>query len=287
MRFQRLRTAIQRRTFCCQFSLRTLLVFICVFCIWIGRLSENAREQRLATQSILRERGLVKYDYQLRGASVPPGPAWLRRCLGDDYFCTVVAVTFDFQPWTVTDAGLQYICRLPHVRSLDLQGTRVTDAGLAKLKGLANLRSLNLERTQITGPGLMHLSGLRRLEWLSLRGCRVKSCGAALSGLTELRHLDLTNTHLGDDDVEFLAALRNLNWLSLAGTEISDAGLRVIDEATDLQWLSVAGTHVTDDGLRSLWKLKRLTYVDTAITSITKPAKGQLRKKIPGLTTLP
>lgn len=154
MRRQSLADVASTRSARYQFSLRTLLISICIICIWIGWLSESARNQRLATHSILRERGIVKYDYELRGANAPPGPPWLRRRLGDDYFCTAIEVTFNLQPWTVTDDGLKHICRLPHLKSLELQRTQVTDVGLAKLRELTSLRSLNLERTPITGAAL-------------------------------------------------------------------------------------------------------------------------------------
>lgn len=271
-----------------QFSLRTLLVIVTVFGVWLGRVVENARDQRIATESILQVRGQVKYDYQIRGEIEPPGPKWLRRLIGDDYFCTVVEATFDFEPPRADDHALRYINRLRHLRSLDLQETQITDAGLAHLEGLDSLRRLNLERTAVTGAGLQHISRLRQLEWLCLRNARATNCGMALSQMTHLTHLDLTHTGVTDDDARHLRSLRKLRWLSLGGaTKITDASLITVGGLTELEWLSLGATQATDAGASHLCHLHTLTFLDTWGTRITAGAKQQLRRELPRLTTFP
>ena len=68
----------------------------------------------------------------------PPGPAWLRKLLGDDLFVNVTKV--------------------------DLRGSQVSDAGLKHLKGLTQLQELNLNDTKVSDAGLQHLKGLTQLQ---------------------------------------------------------------------------------------------------------------------------
>src|SRR5215471_13446031 len=96
-----------------RFSLRTLLLLITALCVWLGIQVNAARRQRDAVAKLQKASGEIYYDYQmvpqgglmqsgvppgirLRDEVVfpdrlPPGPAWLRKLIGDDCFPTVVA----------------------------------------------------------------------------------------------------------------------------------------------------------------------------------------------------
>ena len=58
----------------------------------------------------------------------PPGPAWARNVLGDDFFASVVYVYF--YGGHVSNAGLEHIDNLGQLQELYLFGSQVTDAGL-------------------------------------------------------------------------------------------------------------------------------------------------------------
>ena len=88
-----------RRRF--QYSLRTLLLVMTLACIgmsWLGVKMQQARKQREAVEAIEKLGGWVHYDYQVDQSgrwhfgAVPPGPAWLRNGLGEDFFSTVVDI---------------------------------------------------------------------------------------------------------------------------------------------------------------------------------------------------
>jgi len=191
-----------------QFSLRTLLIVVLVLSLplgWIGWKLEKAREQRKAVEAILKEGASVWYDYQMKketgvlipGAE-PPGPAWLRKLLGDDVFADVVQVFLrgdnvdsqlkQIKGFTkmrtlhtykhVTDAGLEHITGMKELKILSLDGSQITDEGLAHLSGLTELRLLMLSRTQITDAGLRHLNGLTKLTGLHVVDTRVTDDGA-------------------------------------------------------------------------------------------------------------
>ena len=64
---------------------------------WLETEMKQARKQRAAVDWIEKAGGSVFYDYQPDPsgdipAAKPPGPAWLRKLLGDDYFADVTSV---------------------------------------------------------------------------------------------------------------------------------------------------------------------------------------------------
>jgi hypothetical protein len=74
----------------------------------------------------------------------------------------------------VTDATLEYLKGMSHLKELDLNGTRVTDAGLATLKGLPALETLRLRGTKVTDAGFRDsLAGMESLKQLDLRETQV------------------------------------------------------------------------------------------------------------------
>ena len=85
-----------------QFSLRSFLVLLTVFAVWLGVVVHRAREQREAVEAIEALGGTVAYDWQQEStspfyspvASQPLGPAWLRRIVGDDFFQNASQVNF-------------------------------------------------------------------------------------------------------------------------------------------------------------------------------------------------
>jgi hypothetical protein len=217
-----------------QFSLRTLMIFVTLFavaCSWFAVKMQQARRQREAVEAIVKLGGKVMYDYQSReqnepvvaivksGGQVmydyqfyeyeiqsarPPGPAWLRNILGDDFFCTVV----DAQP--KDDASMPILKDLSGIRTLNLRYSQVTDAGLEYLKGLPQLKLLLLSGTQVTDAGLEHLKGLTQLQRLELNANITDTGLEHLKGLPQLKYLQLIDTKVTDEGVKkFRQALPN------------------------------------------------------------------------------
>jgi len=155
-----------------QFSLRTLFVVVTVFCVWMGITAKRARDQRQTVEAIREMGGLVFYEHQLPDGvytlngptsiippfvrldstfltlSDPPGPKWLRRIVGDEYFFTVAQV-YLYGPH-FTDAGLVAIGRLTDVQLVSLNSTQITDAGLVHLERLTDLEELLLDGAAVT-----------------------------------------------------------------------------------------------------------------------------------------
>jgi len=164
-----------------QFSLRTLFVVVTVFCVWMGIIAKQARDQKQAVEMIRDMGGMVLYQYQVdqfQSSRVilvtdkttdlpfprPPGPEWLRRIVGDEYFFTVASIYLDGPHFT--DASLLVAGQLTDAKFLRLDNTQITDAGLVNVKGLTNLQMLSLGTTQVTEEGVKQLQQ-------SLPNCRI------------------------------------------------------------------------------------------------------------------
>ncbi len=68
-------TKPRRRFF--RYSLRTLMIVVAVFCVWLGFTAKRARDQRLAVEAIRAVHGGISFQHQLDRTD-PPGPEWLR-----------------------------------------------------------------------------------------------------------------------------------------------------------------------------------------------------------------
>ena len=173
-----------------QYSLRSLFLLTLVVSLvmgWVAPRMKRTRQEDEAVEEIKKLHGQVQYDYEVRQSGnppldeEPPGPAWLRNLLGENFFATVVKVHFDYDAASVTDRDLEPLKGLTQLQWVDLRGTQVTDAGLEYLKGLKQLQALDLFGTHVTD------SGLQRLR-----------------GLTQLSSLHLVRTHVTDEGVERL-----------------------------------------------------------------------------------
>jgi hypothetical protein len=256
----------RRRWF--RFSLRTMLVAITLFCIWLGVTAYRANRQRKAVETIRSYRAYVRYDYELadngwevrRDNPLPPGPVWLRDLIGIDYFATAVNVCMDHGN-DVNDDSISALAELSQVRRIDIEGANVTDAVMAKLKGLKQLRELIVINSSVTESGWDFLRHLTRLRNLALYGSNVTdSTLIHIDGLTELTSLTLHESQITDAGLRHLKGLTQLEYLELHDPLITDASLQHLKELTGLKQLDIRSTKITSDGIdelkRALPKLK-------------------------------
>jgi hypothetical protein len=276
-----------------QYSLRSLLVFMLVASIgmsWFGAKWRAARQQRDAVAAIRALGGEVIYDYVTKwaasgataGPPVPPGPAWARRLLGEDFFAGVVEVRPGERfRWSnngmspFTDEWLEHVGKLPGLESLKLESAPVTDAGVAKLEGLTHLRYLILECPRVTDAGLAHVGNLSGLEVLDLYGTQVTGTGLArLEGLMRLRDLFLNCTCVTDAGLAHIEGLSSLEVLDLHGTGVTDTGLDHLRRLSRLRRLDLHGTHVTPGGVAKLQRALpkcEISYASLPATPSEKP----------------
>ena len=121
-----------------QYSLRSLMIVVTLACIamgWVATKMKQARQQKAAVDAILKVAGGITYDYQKDAfdtTSKPPGPAWLRKVLGDNLLVNVTRV--DLHQSGASDALLEHLKRLTQLQELRLIETRVNDAGVKELQ---------------------------------------------------------------------------------------------------------------------------------------------------------
>ena len=284
-----IRTA-KRRWF--QYSLRTLLLLVLLACIGTSYTAvriDRAKQEREASEAIERVGGLVQYDYQpAQGpfqVQPPPGPAWARKLLGENFFAHVVGV--NLEPFAraslVTDRDMEPLEKLRQLRSLDLAGCRrVTGAGLAHIEGLRGLEDLSLTNTAIADAGLVHLHRLSRLRRLNLCGTAVTDAGLEyLQGLAQLEELCLMGTRTTDAGLEYLQGQTHLTTLILSYTGVTDVGLCHLKSLPQLRDLWLDGTGVTDAGVDYLQGLTRLRTVWVRGTHVSDGCVERFKERRP------
>lgn len=301
---------VQRRF---RFPLSTLLVVVTVFCASLGTTARRAELQRKAIAGLTQGGARIRFDYEpreyarLRKAGgkrftrpTPPGPLWLRKLVGDEYFRRVVRVSggmndgdmaflagcADLQSLRtggrlITDEGLQYVSRLRHLTQLIVNNSAITDEGLRHISHLTQLKEVVLDGASITDAGLVHLQWLTNLDSLSLRSCEI--CGPGikhLKRLQNLRRLSLQHNPVNDEGIVEIVQLTSLESLSL-GDQVTDAGLAHLNCLPNLKQLSLEGPRITDEGLRYLAKLNTLQELYCWNTSATQASEALLTKALP------
>ncbi len=246
-----------------QFSLRTLLVVTVVLglaCGWLANNAERKRRERDAVAAIQKVGGSAFYDYQhnveyqdVPPSATPPGPEWLRRLLGDNFFCKVDSAYLVRS--SVSDADIENLATLADLKVLMLEGANVGDTQLERLKGLTQLKGLNLQGTKVGDAAMKYIGGMNHLKSLDLLGTNVTDAGLAqLDGLTKLEYLELSCTKVTNAGLVHLAGMTQLHNLGLTATTVSDAGLINVQRLRQLQELGLGRTKATAAGESELLK---------------------------------
>lgn len=171
----------------------------------------------------------------------------------------------------VTDAGMQHLKNLVHLRVLSLcNAPKITDVGLNNLKEMRELEWLSLSgMPRITDASLAIIGKLPHLRALTISGASIKGDGLRhLEGLKHLKELDLSGNPLNESAMEHVGRLAQLEALFLSNTPITNAGLQHIRKLNRLEVLAIDGTQIGDEGLESLGDLKNLRILWIAGTRI-------------------
>jgi hypothetical protein len=268
-----------------QFGIRSMLLLVVVIaipCSWLAVKRKEKWEESQLVAAIEEMHGHAAYDYQTSQLEIKvyseqaPGPACLRRVLGENFFTCVNYVGLERTRLTddifvrlktfrgirglclsessVTDPGLRDLIRLDKLEWLDLGGTKITDAGLQQVKVLKKLYSLDLSYTQVTDTGLSNLVGLSRLRRLSLSATKVTGAGVRhLKDMNQLEQLDLGGTSVSDVGLESIKGLHLLT-LNLNCTAVTDACIPCLESLHDLTDLGLFSTNITSEGEKRVIK---------------------------------
>ena len=154
-----------------RFSLRSFLIVLTIFCVWIGWYLYRVEQQREAVRWVRANGGTVKYDFEYdpqdRYISDPQPhvPKWLLNILDVNYFSSVSYAAISNRQLT----DLTPLASLRTLRRLHLEYAPVKD--LTPVANLTNLQELWVRQTQVTD--VTPLAGLTKLENLYLGGTPV------------------------------------------------------------------------------------------------------------------
>jgi hypothetical protein len=298
-----------------RYSLRTLLVLITVFGVWLGSKVNQARRQKEAVAALMALGTGFYYAHQKDEAyphGINPGhelvaPKWLDELAGYDFFRTVISVQVSSP---VSDEDLVYLAGLPYIERLYVtgfgrdvsdweldqlrrpdrriapgaRGNNVSDAGLAHLRRPDRLITFGAGDTLVGDGFVKRLLNATRLESLQLAESRVTDEGLlAIRKLTKLKRLSLYDTKITDAGMAALHGMTALENLELGRTEITDAGLVHLKNAKRLRHLSLTQTNVTDAGLSHLHGLPELRSVALDDTAATPDGIAAMKAATPTL----
>lgn len=210
--------------------------------VWLGVEVTAARRQGAIVAEIARLGGAVRYDWELDDndnetlAKNPPGPKWLRRLIGDDYFQTVIAVFITDAP-SLKDEHLPAVEQLPDVRMLALGGTQISDASLPQLSRMKRLRFLDVSETKVTDAGMASIAQLTALKTLWVGTWAAPP-----------------ERSLTDAGIKQLTPLINIETLHVAGNGITDDSVPVFEKFKKLRELYFIHTTETAAGRERLAK---------------------------------
>jgi hypothetical protein len=247
-RMQRLRRVLQ-------YSLRTFLLLLTACCIALGVKSQSVRKQREVVGLVERLGGTLAYDHQysedpfsVTAPKPPPGPALLRKLVGDDFFATLVKV----EVGQAQDRDVQRLSQQMTIRDLVVSGS-ISDEGLESISHLGNLERLSIKGGNFSGVGLATLSHLPKLRSLAISNATLTDDPVASIGrLTTLEDLSLSDTRLGSKQLRHLKNLKKLSTLDLSGNFVGDKDLPELQELTSLTELHLDRSMVTPNGIRKL-----------------------------------
>jgi hypothetical protein len=232
--------------------LRTLLIVLTLFCIWLGWHVREARMQEAAIKTLVAVAPRIEYAHQFTRQGIPDRkrqpiwPNWLLELFGHDLFLRVVGVSFDGIK-DATDADLRPLVGLTRLRRLDLEYTAVTDEGLEFIsEHFPNLTRLDLQVTQISGDGLKYVATLSNLRILLLGECDLSAEHLAyLQSLANLENLAIRFSTIDEGGLKNLTALRGLKSLDLRYTRLTDAAVVPLSQMSNLKELTLT----TNNGL--------------------------------------
>ena len=305
----------RRRWF--RFSLRSLLILTTIVAVFFGLWGSQGRKERLAADAIRAIDGNITYDWQVRPEYNPreiwpykpwnptrPGPAWLRRLLGDHWFDRIAEVrlqrsSYDRNPKRL-DGVADHLVILSHLRSLSLSGPvcKPSDVNhLAKLKQLRKLllfQTSPLEREHATAiaelPLLQELSineVLLTPEILEIlaHAPRLKTLSISCNRIIPATGQYDTRYQLKDDAATAISKFKNLESLQLYGMQMTDEGMRTICHLRKLKCLVVGSRSITSQSLSEVAKLQQLEVFDIWGWQVDPSDLAQLAK-LPNLIGL-
>ena len=167
-------TLLRPRRRWARFSLLSLLLAVTAACVWLGIITERARDQLSLVKAIRDAGGVVSFTYQTNELGNPlPEDEWsepslLVRWFGDGY----AHVDYASVPRGLKLSNKEFnaLCRCTELRWLSWAAPGLRDEQMLGFRGMTRMRDLYVNSPLITDEGLAALSGMSELESLRLHG---------------------------------------------------------------------------------------------------------------------
>lgn len=292
-----------------RFSIRTLLLLLTAFSVWLGLNVRSAREQEKAVRQIREYGGWVRYDFQFSQGgyayeNFDPNaktwvPNWLLEQVGIDFFHSVVEVNLVFsedsgereENGNFSDAVVANISKLGNLRNLLVTETQVTDGSMRHLAELKRLERLQMWAVrEVSDSGVQYLASLKHLQDVDLNFSKISDDSLrVLAQLPCLETLDVQGIQLTDEGLEHLADVRTLRklWVNMpyqGDTSFTDLGISHLSKLDALEKLVITGSGITDVGLQQLGSLKQLKNLSVSSNAVTKEGISSLKKRLPAVS---
>jgi len=177
----------------------------------------------------------------------------------------------------IDDAGARHLASLQALETVWLDDTStITDAGLEALGQLRHLRVLHLRSPQVHGSNLGQIAKLPELRELIL-GRAVRDV-SALSKCPSLHTLSLTGAGINDEALSVLSRCKSLESLTLDKTAVTDKGVAQLSDLTRLNMVFLNDTQVGDAGVAALQKLAQLRELSLDRSKVTNAGLAEFRR---------
>ncbi|MEX2026407.1 MAG: hypothetical protein WEH44_03885 [Pirellulaceae bacterium] len=235
-------SSLRKRRRWLSFSLRTLLVFITLLCIFLGIWMERALRQHEIVNAIRDAGGWVEYEMEeanwMRNEAEP---LWQKNPFGRDLLHCAQSVTLH------DGRLLPQVARLYRLKSLTIYDNRLMDADVAAIQRLTGLKSLQLvgswdrEMARVT---------LSFMPTLGPQHC-------PLYGYSQLT----------DRSLEYVGRLPALEELTLSGDMFSEAGIERLAKIVTLRecYLDWCSRDSFSPQKRWLNAFRRLARIDVLV----------------------
>ncbi len=219
---------------------------------------DKARKQRNIVEFLEVNGGKVTYDWELRYSNSPPGPDWLHRLLGKDFFGHVHSVNL-FQGGgpprrsgspALDNELIASAARLPKLKVFAFCEAQATDAGVACLADTQSLEGVILWGENFTDNCLQHFAELPSLKVLELVNSNLTDAGMHHVG--RCVHLDclyVDSPLISNKGLSHIKSLGELQSLFLLRSQITDTGLGHLKDLTRLNSVYIEGSHFSRDGI--------------------------------------
>jgi Leucine-rich repeat (LRR) protein len=202
-----------------KYSLRSLLIAITLFALWMSFQAYKVGKVRRAKEFISQRGGMIINEHEWDGKKYDPNaahqvPKVIREALGDEWVVTPIYITLHSRK--IKDEDLLTLLQFESLEALDLGNTGISDEALRHVVQLPNLRTLKISfNPKITDDGLAIISELSSLEYLTILKTSISETGLlSLKSLPSLRVLIISGGEFSQQTVDQLSEqLPNCNIL--------------------------------------------------------------------------